>query len=180
MPRNVEIKARIGSIAAVSARAAAIADSGPTEIAQDDTFFPCPAGRLKLRQFADGSGELIFYQRADAQGPKESFYLLARTADADALRTVLSHAYGTAGRVVKQRTLFLAGPTRIHLDRVHGLGEFLELEVVLADEESVEQGVQTAHRVMASLGVDAAQLVEGAYVDLLREAAPAAQSRSSG
>jgi adenylate cyclase class IV len=171
MPRNVEIKARIGSVAEIAVRAAALADAGPTEIAQDDTFFPCPAGRLKLRQFADGSGELIFYQRADAQGPKESFYLLARTAEADALRALLSHAYGTAGRVVKQRTLFLAGPTRIHLDRVHGLGEFLELEVVLADDEAVEQGVQTAHRVMAELGVTPAQLVEGAYVDLLRDTA---------
>lgn len=167
MPRNVEIKARIERVEALASRAAALADRGPTEIAQDDTFFTCGAGRLKLRQFADGTGELIFYQRADQQGPKESFYLISRTAHADALRDVLSHAYGQAGRVVKHRTLFLAGRTRIHLDRVTGLGDFLELEVELEDGEPPESGVRTAHEVMAELGVTPAQLIEGAYVDLL-------------
>lgn len=167
MPRNVEIKARIASIEALTVRAAAIADTGPVEIVQDDTFFACGAGRLKLRQFADGTGELIFYQRADQQGPKESFFVISRTSAADSLRDVLSHAYGQAGRVVKHRTLYLTGQTRIHLDRVAGLGEFLELEVVLDDDESAEDGVRTAHAVMEQLGVTPAQLVEGAYVDLL-------------
>lgn len=167
MPRNVEIKARVERVEALAARAAALADAGPTEIAQDDTFFTCGTGRLKLRQFADGTGELIFYQRADQQRPKESFYLISRTQDADALREVLSHAYGQAGRVTKRRTLYLAGRTRIHLDRVAELGDFLELEVVLEDGERPETGVRTAHEVMAQLGVTPEQLVEAAYVDLL-------------
>lgn len=167
MPRNVEIKARIESVSALWARAVAIADQGPTEIMQDDTFFPCAAGRLKLRAFAGGAGELIFYRRADAEGPKESFYLLSKTADAGALRDLLTHAYGATGRVQKHRTLFLAGRTRIHLDRVADLGDYLELEVVLDDDESVEDGVQVAHDVMTRLGVEPSQLVDGAYVDLL-------------
>jgi predicted adenylyl cyclase CyaB len=167
MPRNVEIKARIASVAALMPRAAAIADHGPTEIVQDDTFFPCAAGRLKLRAFTDGTGELIFYRRADQQGPKESFYLLSKTADADALRELLTQAHGQSGRVQKRRTLYVAGRTRIHLDEVVGLGAFLELEVVLEDDESAAAGVRVAHEIMEKLGVHASQLVEGAYVDLL-------------
>jgi predicted adenylyl cyclase CyaB len=167
MPRNVEIKARIESVASLRPRAAAIADHGPTEIAQDDTFFACDTGRLKLRAFADGTGELIFYRRADQQGPKASFYLLSRTAEAGALRELMTQACGVTGRVRKDRTLYLAGQTRIHLDEVAGLGSFLELEVVLEDGESVEAGVRTAHEIMAKLGVHTSQLVEGAYVDLL-------------
>jgi predicted adenylyl cyclase CyaB len=167
MPRNVEIKARIESVATVAVRAAALADTGPMEIAQDDTFFACDTGRLKLRQFGDGKGELIFYQRADQQGPKESFYLIARTENAEALREVLSHAYGQSGRVVKHRTLYLTDKTRIHLDRVAGLGDFLELEVVLDDDESAEVGVSVAHEIMERLGVRQSQLIEGAYVDLM-------------
>ena len=50
--RNIEIKARVADLAAVEARAAALADQGPIDIAQDDTFFACPAGRLKLRELA--------------------------------------------------------------------------------------------------------------------------------
>jgi hypothetical protein len=59
MSRNVEIKAHIDSVEALISPAGAIADRGPMEISQDDTFFRCDSGRLKLRTFADGSGELI-------------------------------------------------------------------------------------------------------------------------
>src|SRR5579862_3869227 len=118
MPRNIEIKARIEGVEALSPRVRAIADSGPTEIFQDDTFFQCPNGRLKLRAFSDASGELIFYQRPDNAGPKESFYVISATASPGSLREALSLAYGQAGRVRKRRTLFMVGRTRIHLDHV--------------------------------------------------------------
>lgn len=167
MPRNIEIKARIASVEALAPRAAALASHGPVEILQDDTFFACAAGRLKLRAFGDGTGELIFYRRADQQGPKESFYVVSPTASPDTLRQALSLACGQCGRVRKHRTLFLAGRTRIHLDRVEGLGDFLELEVVLQELEPSEEGVREARELMARLGVDPSQLVESAYVDLL-------------
>jgi predicted adenylyl cyclase CyaB len=73
--------------------------------------------------------------------------------------------------VIKQRTLYLVGRTRIHLDRVEGLGEFMELEVVLDEQETSEHGISEAHRLMALLNIDASQLVETAYVDLLAERA---------
>ena len=167
MPRNIEIKARIARIDALLPKAAAIADQGPVEIAQDDTFFRCESGRLKLRTLSPSAGQLIFYRRADRQGPKESFYQVTPTSAPDSLRETLSLACGQIGRVQKTRTLFLVGRTRIHLDRVEGLGHFLELEVVLEDEEPLEAGTQEAHDIMARLGVEPSQLIEGAYLDLL-------------
>jgi predicted adenylyl cyclase CyaB len=167
LPRNVEIKARIDGIEALEARVAPWADAGPTPITQDDTFFRCANGRLKLRSFSATEGELIFYRRADAAGPKESFYVIARTHEPDAMRQALTLAHGQAGRVRKHRTLYLVGRTRVHLDRVDGLGEFLELEVVLRDGESVSAGLDEAHALMNKLGVTGSQLITGAYVDLL-------------
>lgn len=167
MARNIEIKARIARVEALVPRAAAIATEGPVEIVQDDTFFVCANGRLKLRAFSSTSGELIFYRRANQQGPKESFYLRSPTTEPDTLRESLTLAYGQTGRVRKHRMLFLAGRTRIHLDRVEGLGDFLELEVVLGEGESSEAGVREAQELMAALGVEPGQLIEGAYVDLL-------------
>ena len=167
MARNVELKASIGSIEALAPAAAALADSGPVGIEQDDTFFNCPGGRLKLRELSAHEGELIFYRRPDESGPKESFYVIAQTSNPSAMREALSHAYGVAGRVRKHRTLYLAGRTRIHLDRVEDLGDFLELEVVLSDGEVPESGIEDAHRLLASLGVHTSQLEAGAYVDLL-------------
>lgn len=173
MARNIEIKARIESIAAVMPRAAAIADTGPIEIAQDDTFFRCDSGRLKLRAFSKEAGELIFYRRTDQRGPKESFYLRSPTSAPETLRESLSQAYGQSGRVQKHRTLFLVGRTRVHLDDVRGLGHFLELEVVLEDGEPADAGAREAQNIMARLGVEPSQLVEGAYVDLLAQRAQA-------
>lgn len=169
MARNIEIKARIASVEALLPAVMAVADQGPFEIAQDDTFFVCATGRLKLRAFSEEEGELIFYRRADRLGPKESFYLRSPTTTPTLLRESLSLAYGTAGRVQKQRTLFLAGRTRIHLDKVTGLGHFLELEVVLAEGETSESGEVEARELMERLGIAASQLVDRAYVDLLVE-----------
>lgn len=167
MPRSIEIKARIESVETLIPIAAAIANEGPTDILQDDTFFTCENGRIKLRVFSEKVGELIFYRRANQQGPNESFYLRSPTSSPDTLREVLSQAYGQAGRVQKHRTLFIVGRTRVHLDRVKNLGHFLELEVVLQEGELPEAGVREAHTLMAELGVQASQLIEGAYVDLL-------------
>jgi predicted adenylyl cyclase CyaB len=167
MPRNVEIKARIAGVAALMPLAAGLAEGEPTVLEQDDTFFACPNGRLKLRdQFAAGA-ELIFYRRADETGPKESFYVRVPLPDPDGMRTLLQLAHGQTGRVRKRRVLFLVGRTRIHLDAVEGLGEFLELEVVLRDDESAADGVLEARRIMAALGVAPGQLIQGAYVDHL-------------
>lgn len=171
MARNIEIKASIESVEALSPKAAALGTEGPIEIAQDDTFFQCESGRLKLRTFSSTEGELIFYRRANQLGPKESFYIRTPTQSPDTLREALSLAYGQAGRVVKHRTLYLVGRTRVHLDRVEGLGSFLELEVVLNENESLEVGVLEAHDLMAQLGVESSALIETAYVDLLAQKA---------
>ena len=152
MARNIEIKARIPHLSQLVAKVAAIADAGPLAIAQDDTFFRCDTGRLKLRRFADGTGELIFYRRADEHGPRESFYIRSPTSAPEALRESLSLAYGATARVRKQRTLFMIGRTRVHLDG-----------------EPAADGVAEAKNLMARLGVDPSQLLDRAYADLLQE-----------
>jgi predicted adenylyl cyclase CyaB len=167
MTRNIEIKARIASVETMAAKVAALADHDPSDGIQDDTFFVCERGRVKLRVVSPTEGLRIFYQRANQAGPKESFFVIAPTTAPDALREALSLADGEAGRVCKHRTLYRVGRTRVHLDRVEHLGDFLELEVELAEGEPVEQGMAEAHNLMASLGIAAAQLIEGAYVDLL-------------
>ncbi len=169
MARNIEIKARIGNPEAVRERVAALATEGPTGIAQEDTFFNCSAGRLKLRAFSSTHGELIFYRRADQPGPKESYYVRTSTAEPEILRQTLTLAYGETGRVRKHRTLFLVGRTRVHLDDVENLGSFLELEVVLREGEPAEAGVREAEDLMSRLGIKASQLIDRAYIDLLSE-----------
>ena len=169
MSRNIEIKARIASVAALTPQVEAIADQGPIEIEQDDTYFVCGTGKLKLRMFSPEQGELIYYRRAQEAGPKESFYLRSPTTAPEDLRELLTLAHGQIGRVRKHRTLFLAGRTRIHLDRVSGLGDFLELEVVLEESEPLETGISEANGLLQRLRVQPSQLIEGGYLDLLAQ-----------
>jgi predicted adenylyl cyclase CyaB len=167
MARNVEIKARVRDLAGFYARAQKIANDGPVDMVQDDTFFNCPNGRLKLRVFSPSKGELIFYKRADSREPKESQYLITPTSSPAQLRETLAQALGECGQVRKKRAVFHLGNTRIHLDEVEGLGAFMELEVVLSEGETVAEGTAVARRVMDALGIHDADLVEKAYVDLL-------------
>ena len=166
MARNIEIKAGIASVEAVLARAASIADGAPVVIDQDDTVFAVAHGRLKLRRFADGSAELIQYLRDDRADAKASDYVRVPVADADSLSAALTRACGTRGRVRKRRLLLMAGQTRIHLDRVDGLGDFLELEVVLRDGQSDADGTAIAERLMTALAIAPADRLAGAYLDL--------------
>ena len=94
--------------------------------------------------------------------------MLAPAPEPESLREALTRACGLLGRVRKERILILAGATRIHLDRVEGLGDFLELEVVLADGQTEAEGTAIAQDLLARLGVQPEQLLRGAYLDLLR------------
>ena len=166
--RNVEIKAQVAGLEAIARRARGLGAEGPVVLEQEDTFFLCSRGRLKLRQFAGSAeAELIYYERPDAAGPKESRYVLHRTPDPVGLGAALSMALGVRGVVRKHRRLYLIGATRMHLDRVEGLGEFVELEVVLQGEQKVSEGVATAHDLMERLGVPQSGLLHQAYIDLL-------------
>jgi predicted adenylyl cyclase CyaB len=170
MPKNIEIKARVDSLQKLLPMVASLANAGPEHVVQDDTFFSCPNGRLKLRVLPDGHGVLIYYRRADELGPKPSFYVHSETSDPDGLRSVLTEAYGQVGRVRKHRTVFHIGQTRVHLDFVDELGEFLELEVTLGDTLKRDVAVSEAHRLLAVFGIEDDALEKGAYLDLLNAA----------
>lgn len=167
MARNIEIKARIDGVEALLPRARAVAGGEPVLIEQDDSFFAAPHGRLKLRRFADGSAELIHYHRPDTGQAKASDYVRVPVPDPDALAEALARACGLLGRVRKRRWLLLAGATRIHLDRVEGLGDFMELEVVLREGQGDAEGAAVAEALMAELGLAGAPRLAGAYLDLL-------------
>jgi adenylate cyclase class IV len=180
MSTNIEIKASVPDLASTRAKAGSLA-SGPAEIIdQTDTFFVVSQGRLKVRTFADGSGELIAYERADDQGPKQSTYTRVECRDATALSAALARVLPVRGIVVKRREVFLSGRTRIHLDVVENLGSFVELEVVLAADESPENGQQEARDLIASLQIPATALVPEAYIDLLERQAASRPSAGSG
>jgi adenylate cyclase class IV len=70
------------------------------------------------------------------------------------------------GQAPRRGARFLVGRTRIQLDRVEGLGSFVELEVVLGPGEAEEVGAREGERLLAALGIAAAPRIAGSYADL--------------
>ena len=136
---------------------------------QVDTFFKVPSGWLKLREVEGDPAELISYRRSvEDSGPRESEYNIFRLQDASELKLVLEQSLGILGRVEKQRALWLWRHTRVHLDRVEGLGDFLELETVLSGISPAE-GTAESEAVIGLLELDRKLFISVPYLELLQE-----------
>ena len=180
MATNVEIKARVRDWDALVRAVEALSDTPGEVLHQKDTFFSVPRGRLKLRvPSPGGGGQLISYDRDDAAGPTPSRYVIAPVADPGPVKAALAAALGVRGVIRKTRHLYRAGRTRIHLDNVVTLGRFIELEVVLTDAHSPEDGVARARDLMNRLDIRDADLVNEAYIDLCERCSNAPQGASS-
>jgi predicted adenylyl cyclase CyaB len=170
MATNIEIKARVDDLEALRKRAEALSDTPCQVVPQEDTFYHIPQGRLKLRRLAADHAQLVYYTRHDTSGPKRSEYQIFETRDSAGLNSLLAAALGVRGVVRKVRYLYLAGQTRIHLDDVEGLGQFMELEVVLRPGQSEAEGQAIAQDLMRKLGIQPKDLINVAYMDLLEAA----------
>ena len=166
MPSNIEIKARVQNFEEIRRRSEQLSDIPVEVIPQEDIFFNTSQGRLKLRILSGDRGQLIYYTRPNQEGPKRSDYHIFYTSNPADLRHVLALAYGIRGVVRKTRYLYLVGHTRVHLDDVEGLGQFMELEVVMQEGQSDAEGQAIAEGLMASLGVARSDRIEGAYIDI--------------
>jgi predicted adenylyl cyclase CyaB len=164
--RNIEIKARVRDQSHVRDYMRTQGTQHQIQY-QRDVFFNASHGRLKLRCFPDGTGVLVAYNRPDRTGPKLSDYTLAPVHDASQCERALARSLGIRGIVEKKRQIAIVGQTRIHLDRVKGLGLFLELEVVLKPRQTSRSGQTIARKLMEDLKINPADLLEEAYIDML-------------
>lgn len=168
--RNIEFKAHLRDRAAVEMRLAELGAELVWTRHQRDTFFEAPLARLKLR-VADGAApELIAYVRSDRGAARPSDWTAVEVPDAEAFVAVVGRALPVEAVVDKQRTLWMHGHTRVHLDRVEGLGDFLELETVL-DGIDEQAGLEECEALREALGIRAEDLVALPYRDLPRGAA---------
>jgi adenylate cyclase, class 2 len=165
--RNIELKARFPDLDRGRAIAVGLGAEPQADQHQIDTYFHCTHGRLKLREIAGSTAQLIWYARADRSAAKASDYTLIDVAQPALLTEALTRAYGQWRVVDKQRQIFLWRNVRIHLDRVARLGTFLEFEAVLGESDWDQQGHQQLGFLAGEFGLTQADLVEGSYSDLM-------------
>src|SRR2546422_315072 len=85
-------------------------------------------------------GQLVYYERPDTSGVKESRVLLASVSDAAAVREMLARILPVKAEVRKTREMYHFQGVHVHLDTVAGLGKVLEFEKILAGDSEREGG----------------------------------------
>jgi predicted adenylyl cyclase CyaB len=116
---------------------------------------------------------LIAYQRPDLPGKKESRYRLIEVHEPAELREALAAVLGITFVVSKTRRLFIFQGVRIHVDRVDGLGDFIEFEGVAADNADPGDFARLLDDLRQSLRIRDEDLLSKSYSDLLRSTASA-------
>lgn len=134
---------------------------------QTDTYFNVPFGRLKLRE-GNIENNLIFYERTNQAGPKNSHFNLVKVEDAKGLKEVLTKSNGVKTIVKKKREIYYITNVKFHIDEVPGLGSFVEIEAgnILADLSQEELKAQCDFYLKA-FGVSPTDLIEVSYSDML-------------
>jgi homotetrameric cytidine deaminase len=169
--RNVELKAVDADPERSLSVCRALGAEDRGVLVQRDTYFRAASGRLKLREEEPGGATLVQYERPDAAHARLSSYRLVPIADPAELRMALDAALGTLVVVEKRRHLLLWEGVRIHLDRVEGLGTYLELEGVAATDSDLEpERAKVAHlQEVLEIGPD--RILRDSYSDRLLAAA---------
>lgn len=165
---NIEIKARCFHPEKVEAF---LLSNGARYVGLDhqkDTYFQVPSGRLKLRQ-GNIENSLIYYQRPNQEGPKQSDFSLSKITDGAATEAVLSKALGVKVVVDKYRKIFYIDNVKFHLDDVPGLGSFVEIEAGnLADPSKTVEDLQAqCQYYMQAFSIADADLIHHSYSDML-------------
>ena len=134
---------------------------------QTDTYFNVPNGRLKLRE-GNIENNLIFYDRGNQAGPKDSHFHLVKVEDANGLKEVLTKSNKIKIIVRKRREIYYLANVKFHIDEVPELGSFIEIEAgnILADLSALQLRKQ-CNFYLHELGIENEDLVEVSYSDML-------------
>jgi adenylate cyclase class 2 len=165
--RNIEIKARLNDFSQARNVASATATDRLGILEQIDTYFNCEHGRLKLREILGQASELIWYQRPNEAGPRESRFGLIEVEKPDEVKSDLRKLLGVWKVVKKTREVFLYHNVRIHLDKVDGLGSFLEFEAIVDDLNDDQLGHHRLDFLCNEFSLSASDFIAGSYSDMI-------------
>lgn len=163
MPRNLELKIKIYSFKKLKQilKQRRIQQTGL--LIQKDVYYKADKGLLKLR-IENGAAGLIYYERNEKSEKRWSDFGLVKLSGANPEKFLSKFLYAEV-TVYKIRELYFFNNTRIHLDKVKGLGSFIELET------KVVKGLKDAEKrfsdLIEILGLEIQNQIRASYRDLL-------------
>ncbi len=164
---NIEIKARCAD----QNKIREILNSHQAEFKgidhQIDTYFKVNSGRLKLRE-GNIENHLIFYDRENTEGPKQSNVVLYNTEPESSLKEILLKSLGTLIVVDKKREIYFIDNVKFHLDDVKDLGTFVEIEAIATDGNITRDVlVEQCNSYLKLFDIKNEDLLADSYSDLL-------------
>lgn len=134
---------------------------------QVDTYFKVHKGRLKLRE-GQIENNLIYYDRQNKKGPKQSNVILFKTSNDPTIKQILYKSLGVLVVIDKQREIYFIENVKFHLDRVKNLGSFIEIEALDKDKSIGQKKLlHQCHYYMELFGIRGEDLLASSYSDLL-------------
>ncbi len=134
---------------------------------QIDTYFRVPQGRLKVRE-GRLENALIFYQRANASRARRATIDMMLLPRRNSVRAILQSALPVLAVVDKRREIYFVGNVKIHLDRVRGLGRFVEVEAITRQGDLKKIRAQ-ALKFQKLFRIHSRDIVPHSYSDLMLE-----------
>ncbi len=165
MPLNLELKIRIDSFDSLIEKLKSINAKQDSILLQKDIYYKIPAGLLKLR-IENGTKTLIFYNRDETSKNRWSDFNLLKIED-DNAEEFFSKLFEIGEVVEKERKLFWFNNTRIHLDEVKELGNFLELETLVLDGKAGAE--KRFNEIVRLLNLDLSKQIKKSYKNIIAE-----------
>jgi predicted adenylyl cyclase CyaB len=131
---------------------------------KDIYYYKVGGQRLKLRIINDKSGHLVYYDRKDTTEKRVSKYLLADTGNPIEMDRILKKFLKVQLIVNKEREIFTARNLRIHLDRIKGVGIFLEFEIIY---DSLDDAKEMMRNLMKHFQFKKSDFIKESYSDLV-------------
>lgn len=139
------------------------------KFSQVDTYYNFKNKRLKIRGIDHKIYQLITYYRYDQAGFKISDYTIKylNQKELKYYKQHLGRLYGESVKVSKKRELWIYKNTRIHLDKIRGIGKFLELETVVNNSLDFKNLEEEHRKIINLLHLSHYKKINKSYSDLL-------------
>ncbi len=165
--KNVEIKAKCDNPQKIEKILKDIGANYKGLDNQIDTYFKVTNGRLKLRE-GNIENSLIFYDRPNQKGPKQSTFNLYKSQDLDKLKPLLVNSLEILVKVKKERKIFFHNYVKFHIDEVDGLGSFVEIESGDVEvERTIEELRDLCNYYIKLLDIKEEDMMKISYSDMI-------------
>lgn len=165
MPQNLEVKIKFASFNEIKNKLEIIGAKFISTLNQKDIYYKNSKGLLKLR-IENGKETLIQYNRNENSPNRWSNYSLLEFNQGNAEK-FFKKVFEAETVVEKRRLLYMYKNTRVHLDKIKHLGNFLELETLVINGQN--DAKKRFNEIVSLLKLDLNQQIKKSNRDLMLE-----------